>query len=228
MKKSIYLACISLVVSSLAVAQTTQTPPMPKATTPPATSATMPSTDAFRASKLIGTNVKTNDGDTLGELDDLIISSGDQMLQAILSVGGFLGIGDRHVAVPYKDLKITRVHNNHEIFYQTTKAQLEGMPKFSYDESEKMAQTVRASKLIGMDVKNGTDETIGEVEDLIVTATDAMPKAILEVGDYLDSGEKLVAIPYDTLKISGTEDKEVAYTTTKEELAAMPTFTYNP
>jgi sporulation protein YlmC with PRC-barrel domain len=228
MKKSRYLACISLVVSSLAVAQMRQTPAMPQATTPSATSATMTATDEFRASKLIGTNVKTNEGDTLGELDDLIISSGDQKLQAILSVGGFLGIGERYVVVPYKDLEITRVHNNHEVFYQTTKDRLEGMPKFSYDESEKMTQTVRASKLIGMDVKTGADETIGEVEDLIVTTTDAMPKAILDVGDYLDNGEKLVAIPYDSLNISGTEDKEVVYTTTKEELAAMPTFTYKP
>jgi hypothetical protein len=73
MKKSMYLACISLVVSSLAVAQTRQTPAMPQSTMPSATSATMTATDAFRTSKLMGTKVKTNDGDTLRELDDLII-----------------------------------------------------------------------------------------------------------------------------------------------------------
>jgi sporulation protein YlmC with PRC-barrel domain len=228
MKKSIYFACISLLVGSLAVAQTTQTPAMPKSATPSATSADMTSTDVFRASKLIGTNVKNNDGDTIGEVDDLIISSGDQMLQAILSVGGFLGIGERHVAVPLKDLKMARVDNNPEVFYQATKAELEGMPKFSYDETEKMAQTVRASKLIGMNVKNGTTETIGEVEDLMVTVADATPKVILDVGSYLDSGEKLVSVPYKSLKMSGTEDKEIIYTTTKEELSTMPTFTYNP
>jgi ribosomal 30S subunit maturation factor RimM len=228
MKKSISFACISLLVGSLAVAQTTQTPTMPPSSTPSATSAAMTSTDEFRASKLIGTNVKNNDGDTIGEMDDLIISSGDKMLQAILSVGGFLGIGERHVAIPFKDLKVTRVNNDNELFYQATKDQLEGMPKFSYDETEKMAQTVRTSKLIGMNVKNGTDETIGEVEDLIVTAADAMPKVVLDVGNYLDSGEKLVSVPYDSLKMSGTEDKEIIYTTTKEELSTMPTFTYNP
>jgi ribosomal 30S subunit maturation factor RimM len=228
MKKSIYLACVSLLVGSLAVAQTMQTPARPKSATPSATSADMTSTDAFRTSKLIGTNVKNNDGDTIGEMDDLIISSGDQMLQAILSVGGFLGIGERHVAIPFKDLKVTRVNNNHDLFYQATKAELEGMPKFSYDKSEKIAQTVRASKLIGMNVKNGMDETIGEVEDLMVTAADAMPKVVLDVGNYLDSGEKLVSVPYGSLKMSGTEDKEIIYTTTKEKLSTMPTFTYNP
>jgi ribosomal 30S subunit maturation factor RimM len=228
MKKSIYFACMSLLVGSLATAQTTQTPAMPHSSTPAVTSADMASADEFRASKLIGTNVKNNAGDTIGEMDDLIISSGDKMLQAILSVGGFLGIGDRHVAIPFKDLKVTRVNNTNELFYVATKDQLEGMPKFSYDETEKMAQTVRASKLIGMNVKNGTDETIGEVEDLIVTAADAMPKVVLDVGNYLDSGEKLVSVPYDSLKMSGTEDKEIIYTTTKEELSTMPTFTYNP
>jgi sporulation protein YlmC with PRC-barrel domain len=228
MKKSIYVACMSLLMGSLAVAQTMQTPARPQSTTPSATSADMTSTEAFRTSKLIGTNVKNNDGDTIGEVEDLIISSGDQMLQAILSVGGFLGIGERHVAIPFKDLKVTHVNNNPEVFYQATKAELEGMPKFSYDESEKMAQTVRASKLIGMNVKNGMDETIGEVEDLMVTAADATPKVVLDVGNYLDSGEKLVSVPYDSLKMSGTEDKEIIYTTTKEELSTLPTFTYNP
>lgn len=228
MKKSIYVACMSLLMGSLAIAQTMQTPARPQSTTPSATSADMTSTEAFRTSKLIGTNVKNNDGDTIGEVEDLLISSGDQMLQAILSVGGFLGIGERHVAIPFKDLKVTHVNNNPEVFYQATKAELEGMPKFSYDESEKMAQTVRASKLIGMNVKNGMDETIGEVEDLMVTAADATPKVVLDVGNYLDSGEKLVSVPYDSLKMSGTEDKEIIYTTTKEELSTLPTFTYNP
>jgi sporulation protein YlmC with PRC-barrel domain len=227
MKKTVSFACMSLLVGSLAVAQTTQTPTMPHSSTPAATSAAMTSTDEFRASKLIGVNVKNNDGETIGEVDDLIMSSGDKMLQAILSVGGFLGIGERHVAVPFKDIKVTRVNNDNELFYQATKDQLEGMPKFSYDETEKMAQMVRASKLIGMNVKNGTDETIGEVEDLIVSAADGMPKAVLDVGNYLDSGEKLVSVPYDSLKMSGTEDKEIIYTTTKEELSSMPAFTYN-
>jgi len=229
MKKSIYLACMTLMVSSLAVAQTMQTPATPRSTMPAATSSTMTMTDQVRASKIIDTNVKNNNGDTIGELEDLVISTGDhRMMQAILSVGGFLGIGERHVAVPYNDLKVTPVSNSNEIFYQATKDQLEGMPKFSYDKSEKMAQTIRASKLIGMNVKNGTDETIGEVEDLLVSASGAMPKAILNVADYVGGGKKLVAIPYDALKISGTKDKQVIYMTTKDELSAMPTFTYNP
>jgi hypothetical protein len=37
-----------------------------------------------------------------------------------------------------------------------------------------------------------------------------------------------VSIPYSSLKMSGTEDKEIAYTTTKNELMAMPAFTYKP
>lgn len=62
----------------------------------------------------------------------------------------------------------------------------------------------------------------------MVIAADATPKVVLDVGNYLDSGEKLVAVPYDSLNMSGTEDKDIIYTTTKEELSTMPTFTYNP
>jgi sporulation protein YlmC with PRC-barrel domain len=212
----------------LAVAQTQPAPAMPKSTTPAATSAAMTMTDGLRASKLIGANIKNNEGDTIGEVDDLILSSSDKTLQAILSVGGFLGIGERHVAVPYKSLKVTRAHDDDVIVYHTTKAELEGMPKFSYDDSEKMTQSIRASKLIGMDIKNGTDEEIGEVKDLIVSAMGATPHVIIDVEDYLDSGDKLVSIPYSSLEMSGTEDKEIVYTTTKDELMAMPAFTYKP
>jgi sporulation protein YlmC with PRC-barrel domain len=184
--------------------------------------------DQVRASKLIGTNVKNNEGDTIGDIDDLIISGGDKTVQAVVSVGGFLGIGEQHVSVPYNELKISRMNEDYEVFYPATKAELEGMPKFSYDEATAMAQTVRASKFIGTNIKNATDETIGEVDDLTVTSAEAMPKVILSVGDYLDGGEKLVAVPYDALKVSATDDKEVIYTTTKDELAAMPAFSYAP
>ena len=90
MKKSIYFACISLLVGSLAVAQTTQRPAMPKSATPSATSADMTSTDAFRASKLIGTNVKNNDGDTIGEVLEVMADlarEGRTMLVATHEMG---------------------------------------------------------------------------------------------------------------------------------------------
>ena len=65
----------------------------------------------------------------MGEVDDLIMSRNGKIKKVILSVGGFLGIGDRLVAVPFKSLKIDEKNN---IIYNVTKQQLENHPVFSY------------------------------------------------------------------------------------------------
>ena len=60
---------------------------------------------AYRTSKLKGTNVTNEKNEKIGEIDDIVIGR-DRALFAILQVGGFLGLGERLVAVPYQSLQI--------------------------------------------------------------------------------------------------------------------------
>jgi sporulation protein YlmC with PRC-barrel domain len=85
--------------------------------------------EGFRASKIIDQTVKNAQSEELGEVDDLIMSRNGKIKKVILSVGGFLGIGDRLVAVPFKSLKIDE---KDEIVYDVTKQQLENHPVFNY------------------------------------------------------------------------------------------------
>ncbi len=85
--------------------------------------------EGFRSSKIIDQTVKNAQGEELGEVDDLIMSRNGKIKKVILSVGGFLGIGDRLVAVPFKSLKIDEKDN---IVYNVTKQELEKHPVFSY------------------------------------------------------------------------------------------------
>jgi sporulation protein YlmC with PRC-barrel domain len=59
----------------------------------------------YRASKLIGTKVKNEKGESVGAIDDIVIDR-QRVLYAILEVGGFLGIGAHLVAVPYESLTL--------------------------------------------------------------------------------------------------------------------------
>ena len=60
----------------------------------------------FRASKVIGSTVVNDQNETVGKIDDVIISgAGAKEPVAVLSVGGFLGMGSKLVAVPYHELK---------------------------------------------------------------------------------------------------------------------------
>jgi sporulation protein YlmC with PRC-barrel domain len=62
----------------------------------------------YRASKLIESDVYNDTGDEVGELNDIILSADGKASFAILEIGGFLGIGDRLVAVPFESLKIDK------------------------------------------------------------------------------------------------------------------------
>ncbi|EUC15507.1 UNVERIFIED_ORG: sporulation protein YlmC with PRC-barrel domain [Burkholderia sp. CF145] len=83
----------------------------------------------FRASKLAGTSVYNRDKDKIGTIDDLIVSPSDHTAFAILSVGGFLGMGKHYVAVPFSDLQITA---KQVTMPEATKSSLEALPEFKY------------------------------------------------------------------------------------------------
>lgn len=84
----------------------------------------------YRASKLAGADVYNKNKDNIGTLDDLIVSpGGDRGTYAILSVGGFLGMGKHLVAVPFNDLQ---VNNRRVILPEATRKSLEALPEFRY------------------------------------------------------------------------------------------------
>jgi len=58
----------------------------------------------IKASKVIGQSVKDSTGEKVGTLDELILDPEGRVTHAILSVGGFLGMGDKRVAVSWGDL----------------------------------------------------------------------------------------------------------------------------
>jgi sporulation protein YlmC with PRC-barrel domain len=84
----------------------------------------------YRASKLAGADVYNKNKDNIGTLDDLIVSPGaDRGTYAILSVGGFLGMGKHLVAVSFNDLQIS---NRRVMLPEATKKSLEALPEFKY------------------------------------------------------------------------------------------------
>jgi hypothetical protein len=89
---------------------------------------------------------------------------------------------------------------------------------------QKLAAGYRASKVIGSNVVNDANQTIGEISDLLVSSDGKQPYAVLSIGGFLGMGTRLVVVPYDTLKFS---DKKVLLPGgTKEGLKMLPEFKY--
>ncbi|MCC6407551.1 MAG: PRC-barrel domain-containing protein [Planctomycetes bacterium] len=87
----------------------------------------------WRVSEIKGTNVNTPSGTKLGDLQELVIDTDGRVAYATISVGGFLGMGEKHVPVPWDMLKLSVGGDNGDtkmISLATTKEQLEKAPEF--------------------------------------------------------------------------------------------------
>jgi sporulation protein YlmC with PRC-barrel domain len=66
----------------------------------------------WRTSKLNGLDVYNTQNQKLGTIDDILVNQNGQIASVVLSVGGFLGIGDRLVSVPFNQLQFVYRDNN--------------------------------------------------------------------------------------------------------------------
>ena len=123
-------------------------------------------------------------------------------------------------------------------------------------ESSLQGSTWRGSKVVGLNVYNDKNESIGSINDLLIDKSGNIKAVVLGVGGFLGMGEHLVAIPFDKIKFvdqpvpstttsssskpsttgsasTSTSTKNPWYpdhalfNATKDELKAMPEFKYS-
>lgn len=277
----------------------------------------------LRASDLIGSTVRGRDDQDLGQIEELVVSRDDDVVTAVLSVGGILGIGAKRVAVPYEDLRISP--DGESLYLSMTVDELEARPAFEYERglrsavpagrsgvvsqprandervSEPLAAQTdrrvdpndtpfnesgeagavndvheptshanleraerasadarssgrsanvnpatearnvttmdhdasRASDIIGTNVTDSRGETLGEIDDLVISSAGRI-EAVVAVGGILGFGQRLIAIPVDDLMIESVvsnsgDDREVRVriaTTAQQLIDAHPEFRY--
>ena len=61
----------------------------------------------WRASKVVGLNVYNAQNENVGSINDLLVDKSGNIKAAVISVGGFLGMGARLVAVPFDKMKFS-------------------------------------------------------------------------------------------------------------------------
>jgi sporulation protein YlmC with PRC-barrel domain len=83
----------------------------------------------YRVSKMLGSSVVNEASETVGTIDDLIVTPNDHVPFAVLSVGGFLGMGSKYVVVPFSSLE---VKDKRMMLHGATKDSLKGLPEFKY------------------------------------------------------------------------------------------------
>ncbi|CAO3446851.1 PRC-barrel domain-containing protein [Azospirillum largimobile] len=86
------------------------------------------------AEELIGKNVYGRDNEKIGEVDDVILDANGQAKQLVVSSGGFLGIGEKQVAVDYTAANWDS-QNNRLNLAGMSRDDVKAMPEFKYDDT---------------------------------------------------------------------------------------------
>ena len=89
------------------------------------------------ASKVTGTNVYSTDGDHLGEIYDIMLEKrSGNIAYAVMSFGGFLGMGEKDIAVPFSAIHATEKNSKWYLTMNATKDSLKAAHGYKYDRAK--------------------------------------------------------------------------------------------
>jgi sporulation protein YlmC with PRC-barrel domain len=121
----------------------------------------------------IGSPVKNGAGETVGDVNDLVFSRAGHISTVVLGVGGFLGMGEKNVGVPFTSLKVDTGKDGGRILtVLVSKEALKDAAAFK--STEKSTYEVVKDKAAEMGTK--AVEKAGEMTGQGAKSPDATPK----------------------------------------------------
>ena len=80
-------------------------------------------------------NVYDPSDNKIGDIDDVLIDKEGNVTALIIGVGGFLGMGEKDVAIPFSDVHGSVKNGKWYLVLNTTKDALKTAPGFTYDKT---------------------------------------------------------------------------------------------
>lgn len=198
--------------------------------------------NTLRVSQLIGMELQNRSGDNLGEVKDVLRGSAPgQHMQLIVSTGG-LGADAKMIAIPFDEAQVNA--KGDELYTTQTRDQLASSPPVTLERNAAAPGAGpgnarapaglterRIGDLIGAEVVGTGGESIGEVDDIVLsTAGKDDARAVLQVGGVAGIGEKRVSLPLEQLAIERTgndNDPTLRVSLDKTALERLPEFEYD-
>lgn len=133
MRRFLPALAAAALLTSAAYAQTPAPSPAPTTPAGPA-SATLVPDDAILSGQIEDVDLRNAANEDVGEIEDAVISQG-RIVAYVISVGGFLGVGNRNVVVDPSMITLTYNSGNNrwEGRINATKEQLQAAPEFKYE-----------------------------------------------------------------------------------------------
>ncbi len=92
--------------------------------------------DALPVSEYYKEDVYDTHDSEIGDIRDVLLEKSGQVAAVILGVGGFLGIGEKDVAVPFNAIRVTEKDGKRYLVMDTTKEALQSAKGYTYDRNK--------------------------------------------------------------------------------------------
>ncbi len=158
--KKVLLGIAALVVAVPLIADAQTTPPADKPASDRSMSKPRDTRPAWKndaalhdSGDIIGTRIKNAEGKDIGEIDRLLIDpQSGKVSHVVVGLGGFLGVGEKKVVVPWSDLKMGAAQNGKKATITMDQAKLESAPR--YERSARAERSPAASPATSPRVKD--------------------------------------------------------------------------
>ena len=148
---------LAFACTSAAVAQTV--PPAD-----PSAFVTVQPQGQWLAAQLLGQPITNQAGETIGNVNDLLFDKSGRIVNVVIGVGGFLGLGEKSVAVPFGTLSFTADANGKRVITAPlSKARLEAAPDFQATEKTAYMRAKESATETARDLRDKAECKIEEL-----------------------------------------------------------------
>ncbi|SNY91318.1 PRC-barrel domain-containing protein [Cohaesibacter sp. ES.047] len=174
----------------------------------------------------------------IGDVNDIVMTGDGVAKAAVIGVGGFVGLGEKDVAVDFKRIQWRAWDGEPHLVLTTSKEDLETAPEFNREGVTMMQDAnmlvidqsnLSADRLIGTSVygkEQGELDDIGEIGDVILTPDQKIEAYVVDVGGFLGIGAKPVEMSASqlTVYVDAAGALHVYTPFTRAELEGMPAY----
>ncbi len=221
------------------------------ATTGTTTNATATTTAEVDAGRLIGQNVVDANGDTVGEIDSVMVDAKGEVQGVVMDVSSWLQ-SEKLISVPWTDLQIS--NDNKVVASNLTKNSATAAATYAYADPANKGKvftdgavtgtgtgtetglalgtpikngdgSINASQLMGLNVENPNGDNVGEIGEVILDDGGKVQGIVVDVGGFLGVGDHPVLLDWKDVTLAGSgNDVKANVSATVESLKAMPVY----
>lgn len=120
------------------------------------------------ASRFIGTPVVNTTGETLGEVNDLVMNTTGQVEVIVIGVGGFLGIAEKNIGVAFDQLaRMEGADGQTELVLDASQGDLTDAPEFLTADNKSLSLTKRLRERAGQ-LSQQAKQTYDKAKDRVM------------------------------------------------------------